>query len=1158
LLARSLTARLTLGVLAPLLLAACQQARSQECNGLLCPPGLVCAPHGRRCVLAQQVSACNNAKDGTKCTLSGLSSGKCVAGLCEGATCANGVRDPGEKCDDGNRVDGDGCSHDCLSDETCGNGVLDPAVGEQCDDGNTLNADACQATCRLPRCGDGVKDPDEICDDANRVSGDGCSADCHSDESCGNGVLDQHAGEGCDCGTDPSHLPVGCTEINSDAPTAGCRSGCLLPGCGDGLLSAAEDCEGKNLRDASCADVGFYSGTLSCARTCRYDTSDCVGRCGDGVRNGDEACDGQDLGSADCLSLGYHNPQGLGCTAACTFDTSACTGFCGDAKQDATEQCDGSDLAGSTCSDLGFYDARGLTCTKLCAFDTSMCKGFCGDQIKNGSEQCDGSDVGALDCTAFGYYQAPGLACNRICAIDVSACQGYCGDKIVNGPEACDGAPPTDGCLDYGFDYGLLDCSGVCQRSLASCSYLGWKREQTDTSSAFGDVWSSGPSNVFVTGGPTGVMHFDGSGWTPMTLPQPSFVPSAIWGSGPADVFCAGLGGTILHYDGVSWSVMSSGTATEQFEAIGGSGPRDVFAVASSGAIYHYDGSAWSAMVSGTTSELTSVWASGPRDVYAVGANKTVLHFNGTTWSTPTGPWASASGTFTGVWGRGPSDVYITGSYAFHYDGATWTQITTGARSFTTGISGNSTDAFIVGDAGSILHYDGRSWSRMTSHVTATLWSVWANPDGSAFAVGNAGTVLRLTGMDLTPSGANSVGTSQISKVWAAAPDDAFGVGAGGAIYHFDGASWTAMTSGTTQTLRDVWGNGSKDVFAVGYNGTVLHYDGTSWSPIASGSTGTFTSVWSTGPRDVFVGDNGNTTTLHYDGTSWSSISHFIGPVAMWGDAPNDVFAVAGLVLEHYDGSIWKLLGAASHQLSAIWGSGPSDVFASDFSGGIYHWDGSTFSTMNSGTTVGLQSLWGTGPRDVFAGGANGLLLHFDGTRWSPIRTPTSEIYAAGFSHGKTTLMVSLDSGRSDRLWRDTGTTCDSCASGGACNPRVELPCNTTVASSTLGYKNVQQSYACSAATDAGPERYYRIVASNSGAITAKLSHLTADLDLVALATDTSEACITTTGGCLAASANAGLLDEQLTFPATAGAVYYLAIDGKSTSGSYFLDVSCQ
>ena len=58
----------------------------------------------------------------------------------------------------------------------CGNGVVDP--GEQCDDGNTVSGDGCSASCRLEACGNGILDPGEQCDDGNLVSGDGCSAGC--------------------------------------------------------------------------------------------------------------------------------------------------------------------------------------------------------------------------------------------------------------------------------------------------------------------------------------------------------------------------------------------------------------------------------------------------------------------------------------------------------------------------------------------------------------------------------------------------------------------------------------------------------------------------------------------------------------------------------------------------------------------------------------------------------------------------------------------------------------------------------------------------------------------------------------------------------------------------------------------------------------------
>ncbi len=63
--------------------------------------------------------------------------------------CGNGTVEGAEACDDGNLVDGDGCSAACLV-EPCGNGALDPT--EDCDDGNHASGDGCSATCTFEAC----------------------------------------------------------------------------------------------------------------------------------------------------------------------------------------------------------------------------------------------------------------------------------------------------------------------------------------------------------------------------------------------------------------------------------------------------------------------------------------------------------------------------------------------------------------------------------------------------------------------------------------------------------------------------------------------------------------------------------------------------------------------------------------------------------------------------------------------------------------------------------------------------------------------------------------------------------------------------------------------------------------------------------------------
>ncbi len=76
---------------------------------------------------------------------------QCVDGLCGGrggaGICGNGLVEEGEQCDDGNLLDGDGCSPACRTPAICGNGTVEE--DEACDDGNSVENDACTATCTV-------------------------------------------------------------------------------------------------------------------------------------------------------------------------------------------------------------------------------------------------------------------------------------------------------------------------------------------------------------------------------------------------------------------------------------------------------------------------------------------------------------------------------------------------------------------------------------------------------------------------------------------------------------------------------------------------------------------------------------------------------------------------------------------------------------------------------------------------------------------------------------------------------------------------------------------------------------------------------------------------------------------------------------------------
>jgi len=140
--------------------------------------------------------------------------------------CGDGIINAniGEVCDDGNVVDGDGCSANCKSIETCGNGIND--IEESCDDGNTLSGDGCSANCTRELCGNLVVELGEDCDSGG-IDSAGCNLNC-TFSRCGDSYTNSLAGEQCDDGRE----------------TATCDSDCTRPTCGDSHLNPfAEVCD---------------------------------------------------------------------------------------------------------------------------------------------------------------------------------------------------------------------------------------------------------------------------------------------------------------------------------------------------------------------------------------------------------------------------------------------------------------------------------------------------------------------------------------------------------------------------------------------------------------------------------------------------------------------------------------------------------------------------------------------------------------------------------------------------------------------------------------------------------------------------------------------------------------------------------------------------
>ena len=438
--------------------------------------------------------------------------------------CGNGLRDPGEECDNGAENSNEPGIHNktCRTNCTwarCQDGIVDD--GEICDDGNASTGDYCSPDCHVVTgyCGDGIKQNNEVCDKAlDKYCNENCSevtgfcgdGKINGPEKCDNAEPDVGAGEG----TGPYYCNVNCTEVTGS--------------CGDGIVQLNEACDDKN-------NNGRYSETAP-----GYCNSNCTDKgpyCGDGIKQTNEVCDdgnnkNGDYCSANCKQKFGECGDGIiqdfekcdnasfgeGNGPYCSYDCKTYYGKCGDGviqRENCSgegncveitglgEECDRASLNGtpkecpygpetSTCSG----------CTKKCKKEPGIPR-YCGDGVisSDAGERCDKATYGAgigpyycsADCTeVIGSCGDGTIQENEVCdpkkegdpnspycTNNCKKISGNCGDGEVNGNEQCDKGDPANGGLNgnpdcpYGSDEACTACTIDCKNTTGNARYCG-------------------------------------------------------------------------------------------------------------------------------------------------------------------------------------------------------------------------------------------------------------------------------------------------------------------------------------------------------------------------------------------------------------------------------------------------------------------------------------------------------------------------------------------------------------------------------------------------------------------------------------------------------------------------------------------------------------
>jgi hypothetical protein len=650
---------------------------------------------------------------------------------------------------------------------------------------------------------------------------------------------------------------------------------------------------------------------------------------------------------------------------------------------------------GNTCDDANhtcISPAQAASCEGLvdgaaCTFEgvsgtcaSGICQPLvCGDGIRTGNEACDGSDLGSATCLTAGFYNPDGLACTEFCTFDTTNCVGRCGDGIINGPELCDGSPPDGTCIDEGLDAGPLTCSASCGASLAGCARFGWVAEPVPlsvTSSISGtsddDLWIVGDGGV--------ALHFNGAAWTQVATGVTGDL-IRVRSAGAADVWA--IDSTdVIHWDGTQWANANAPAAsyTDIWATAG-------FAVAGTTAgVIAWDGTMWQMLGTYAGGSVGTVHGTSSTDVWAADATK-LWHWNGTSWT------ASLTAQIGSIAAVAPDDVWVSGSVGAptfgsliaHWNGSAWTQYASIEAGLYAAITADAPNDAWISENQAVYHFDGAGFETtlpLSASSRGQLLELHSFGPGDIVGVSSDGIVYRYHGQAYTDW--NPSETAVPTHSWMDNGDDIFVTDTAGHISHWDGTTWTGIsTVADASAFVSVFGTGSDNVWASASGGSLYRFTAATWTKQATALPGGAI-LWGTGASDMW----GFSTTQagHFDGSSWT-LSPFMDVIGVAGSSSSDVWTIGTNAVSHWDGAMWNAITYPSAQpLVGIASIGANRVVAVD-SEYAYTWDGTSWSQALVPVVNGIKFVAATAPNQVIAATPNEL-AQFDGTEWAQVRLP--------------------------------------------------------------------------------------------------------------------------------------------------------------------------
>ena len=278
-------------------------------------------------------------------------------------------------------------------------------------------------------------------------------------------------------------------------------------------------------------------------------------------------------------------------------------------------------------------------------------------------------------------------------------------------------------------------------------------------------------------------------------------------------------------------------------------------------------------------------------------------------------------------------------------------------------------------------------FTAQTSPVTTVLYQPWVAGNGVAYIAGAFGVILKTTDRGATWTKLTTGTSNDIEAIWGSGPNDIYAVGLKGTVLHSTngGTSWQSSSIGAA-ALYDVWGSSATDVYIVG-NGVGYHSSGGSFTalPASIGAQQVLNCVWGAGASDVYLL---GTAGFNMHGSVSGGFTKETAPTSdvflygwgagseMWAPATNQMMTASTIWHTTDHGTSWQPQLTSGSAIIAIWSTTGGDTFAVGTSILESTDHGATWPQVATAPAI-LQGVGGDPAGvDVYAVGFNGTILH--------------------------------------------------------------------------------------------------------------------------------------------------------------------------------------